>query len=147
MRIPYCLLAALLLVTACNDDEPVEPTDDGTDVVADTDEIDADESDADESDADTDVASPDAGPVDVEPSDAEDASGVDCGPELTCAGGAVCVVECLCCGIDTGNPADARTDYRCVMPDPGCTGTPAECVAESEGCWAESDYSCLSPCA
>lgn len=135
MRIPggVQLLVPLILatlLTACGDDEVSGPdvglSDAGevADVVADTTVDDA-----------IDDAEDDAGP------------GTECGSELVCDPGQVCLIECICCGIDTGNPDDAQTDYRCITPDPSCTESPAECVGAELGCFPQGEALCSSPCA
>ena len=143
---PFAAFAIVLFAVACGSD-PTDPADTGTvDVSTDALGFDAVESDAVESDAiDSDVVLDAPGDTLEDTSDVA-TTGVSCGSN-TCAAGEVCWVECKCCGIDTGNPADQRTDYTCVTPPSGCTGTPAECVAAERGCFASGDFECLSPCA
>lgn len=91
----------------------------------------------------TDVTESDATPLDV----VEDTpSGVTCGAE-TCGADQYCLVNCLCCGIDTGNPADHRTEYSCVDVPEGCADDADTCVADAYGCWVDGERSCLNPCA
>lgn len=146
-----CLFAILLV--ACTDEDAASVDTAGADAstpdaVADepdaTDVDDGDAVDADAADAgdrDTD------GPRDVDLEVLDGGPETPCGPELTCASGEVCVVICLCCGIDTGNPDDLASDYECVAPPRGCDGSTAECVANQEGCYASGDWVCESPCA
>lgn len=115
----FCALFVAFACAACGTDDPVVAEDAGDTSV----------------DAPTDAA---------EDSDVTE-SGVACGGE-TCAVGEVCFVECLCCGVDTGNPSDHQSSYTCVAP-PSCDGTPAECVANERGCYASGELECMSPCA
>lgn len=148
------LAAGGFVVAGCGtDDTPDDNTphdDSGSsgDVAEDA-TADAGDEDGDDGD-DGDVVDEDAGDDDVADVDLEVLDGgteTPCGFDLTCASGEVCVVTCLCCGIDTGNPDDAATDYACVAPPAGCDGSPAECVANQEGCYANGDWLCESPCA
>lgn len=134
------VLGLVLGLVGCGTDE--DPSSDAGEAPSDATTSEDTAGDADSGDA-SDV--PDV-PDDV-PADAPtDASGVACGAE-TCAPGQVCFERCLCCGIDTGNPADVRSEYRCVTPSPGCTDAPVECVAAELGCYAFGEWTCSSPCA
>ena len=128
---------------ACgSEDESPDPGDAGTaDVSGDT-PADVDIEDAVV--ADTELS--DSGLADGAIEDAP-AARFDCGPGLTCAAGEICVIECLCCGVDTGNPADQRSDYRCVAPDPACDDEAMACVEAAVGCYANGERECMSPCA
>jgi hypothetical protein len=92
-----------------------------------------------------DVTSPDADPdtptvVDAGEDDVladavelEDAGEPHSCGGLTCAATEVCTSRCLCCGVDTGNPADQQTAYECVAPPDDCDSTPSECVRDISG--------------
>ena len=128
------LTAALIVLTGCDDDDTSDDgaTDAGGDAVTMSEDATADGADG-ETTADTDLA--------------DTPTPTPCGPELMCDPGDVCVIECLCCGIDTGNPADQRTEYRCETPAPACDASPAECVGEATGCYPSGEFVCERPCA
>lgn len=93
---------------------------------------------------------PDGGMDNMDTSMVDDATpSFPCGPELMCQQGDVCIIECLCCGADTGNPDDERSEYSCVTPDPTCNASrPVDCVDQQMlGCFPSEDNVCISPCA
>lgn len=138
LRTPILAVAlASIALVGCPDETPA-PTDSGPDV-ADVPDGDATSDDV----VDVDAADADAGPRDAA---ADPTTGVACGSE-TCAVGQYCLVNCLCCGIDTGNPADQRTEYLCVDVPDDCSGDADTCVADEYGCWIDSEMTCSSPCA
>ena len=138
----YTLIWTILVTwTACTDDDASIAMDSGT-ADAGNDTITEDH----DTDGSTDTALTDTGMVDT--------TETPCGPNLTCTSGDVCVAVCLCCGADTGNPADEQTDYQCVTPDPACEGRPSECIDQDavtptitgDQCYPDGDYTCTSYC-
>lgn len=137
---PRFALAALLTLSLACEDEAGPDRDVAEVTVADG--VDDGTGDSDEDVADV-AADGDADPTDGDAG----AESIACGAEQSCGPNEVCVIECLCCGIDTGNPDDARSEYRCVSPPADCTDTPMACVERAEGCYAWGDRTCQIPCA
>lgn len=154
MRIFFVVLSFFVL-SACGSDP--EPT--ASDTAAATDATDTDADVAPDADGDVapdapsdtpvlvDVGDDDVLPDAIEPEDAGEPH--SCGG-LTCAAAEVCIVRCLCCGIDTGNPDDQQTDYECVAPTVDCDGSPSECARDMSGnggCYPSNDLLLECPCA